>query len=395
MKKKVVILGSTGSIGLNTLDVIDQHPERFDVVGLAVQKNIAVLETQIQKYKPKMVVVFDQEQGKILQQRLRSRRIEVGLGIEGLTQMVTIPEVDIVVSAVIGAIGLLPNFAALRAGKTLALANKETMVMAGELIMQETLERGRIIPVDSEHSAIFQVLVGEKHQHIRRVILTASGGPFRNLPLEQLSEVTVEAALKHPNWRMGKKITIDSATLANKGLEIIEARWLFQVELSQISVLIHPQSIIHSMVEFIDGSVLAQMGIPDMRIPIAYALNYPDRLENSLAPLDLTKTKSLTFEPPDTERFPCLLYAIEALKAGGTMPTVLNAANEVAVEAFLREEIRFTHIAEIIADTMAQHHPTPLKLGELDNILAADDWARQKARTRVQAIKNGRNKRHI
>jgi 1-deoxy-D-xylulose-5-phosphate reductoisomerase len=388
MKKKVAILGSTGSIGINTLDVIDQHPERFEVWGLAANRNITLLEHQIQKYHPKVVAVFDQGQGKILQQQLLDSGVEICLGLDGLMQVATLPDVDLVVSAVIGAIGLLPNFAALRAGKTLALANKETMVMAGELAMQETLGRGAIIPIDSEHSAIFQVLVGEKHHHIRRIILTASGGPFRTLPMEKLAEVTVAAALKHPNWRMGKKITIDSATLINKGLEVIEARWLFQVDLAQISVLIHPQSIIHSMVEFIDGSVIAQMGIPDMRIPIAYALNYPDRLANSLALLDLAQIGSLTFEAPDTERFPCLQYAIEALKTGGTMPTVLNAANEVAVEAFLCEEIRFTQIAEVIAETMAQHHPTPLIPGELDNILAADSWARQKAWICVHTMKN-------
>ncbi|RMF88496.1 MAG: 1-deoxy-D-xylulose-5-phosphate reductoisomerase [Nitrospinota bacterium] len=390
MKKRVVILGSTGSIGRNTLDVIDRHPDRFEVWGLAARRNIDCLAKQVEKYHPKVVAVFDPVSARTLRQRLQKSKLEIYSGLEGLIQVATMPEIELVVSAVIGSIGLLPNFAALRAGKTLALANKETMVMAGELAMQESLGRGTIIPIDSEHSAIFQVLNGEKQQYIRRIILTASGGPFRTLPAEKFDKITVKEALQHPNWQMGKKITIDSATLMNKGLEVIEARWLFQVELSQIDVLIHPQSIIHSMVEFVDGSVLAQMGIPDMRLPIAYALNYPERLENSLTPLDLTRIGSLTFEPPDTQRFPCLRYAVEALKIGGTMPAVLNAANEVAVEAFLQEQIRFTQIAEVIAETMAQHHPTPLKTGDLHDILAADTWARRTAQKLIQSLQQRR-----
>ncbi|MBI3599538.1 MAG: 1-deoxy-D-xylulose-5-phosphate reductoisomerase [Nitrospinae bacterium] len=353
--KKISILGSTGSIGVNTLDVIGSHPDKFQVVGLAAGENYELLLSQIEKFKPRTASLFSKTVADKLKQRLHDKKIKITSGIDGAIEVATLSDADMVISAIVGAAGLIPTISAIKSGKTIALANKETLVMAGEIIMKEMDGRGRIIPVDSEHSAIFQALAGERRENIRRLILTASGGPFRNLPIEQFKHITPDDALKHPNWRMGPKITVDSATLMNKGLEVIEAKWLFDVPAENIEVLIHPQSIIHSLVEFIDGSVIAQLGIPDMRIPISYALNYPDRLENRLPP--------------------CLKLAFESLKKGGTMPAVLNAANEVAVNAFLNREISFNGIPETIKKTMDSHDAGNIQ--EISDILKADKWARE------------------
>ncbi len=373
--KKVSILGSTGSIGVNALDVIGSHPDKFKVVGLAAGENYELLLSQIEKFKPRTASLLSKTGADKLKQRLHDKKVSITSGIDGAIEVATLSDADMVISAIVGAAGLIPTISALKAGKTIALANKETLVMAGEIIMKERGGRERIIPVDSEHSAIFQALSGEKRKNIRRLILTASGGPFRNLPIEQFKNVTPDDALKHPNWRMGQKVTIDSATLMNKGLEVIEAKWLFDVPAENIEVLIHPQSIIHSLVEFVDGSVIAQLGIPDMRIPISYALNYPDRLENTLPSLDLAHIKNLSFEKPDTVKFPCLKFAFEALKIGGTMPAVLNAANETAVNAFLNREISFNGIHETIKKTMDSHEAGNIR--EISDILKADKWARE------------------
>jgi len=346
--KKISILGSTGSIGVNTLDVISRYPDKFQVVGLAGGGNEKLLLKQIRKFKPKIAALFNKEGGDRLREKLKNKNVSIVSGIDGIIEVATVPDADMVISAIVGAAGLIPTLSAIKANKDIALANKETLVMAGEIIMKEIDGKGRIIPVDSEHSAIFQSLVGEKKKNIKKIILTASGGPFRNYSAAQFKNIRPEDALKHPNWLMGKKITIDSATLMNKGFEVIEAKWLFGVSDKDIEVLIHPQSIIHSLVEFIDGSVIAQLGIPDMRIPISYALNYPDRLEIALPSLNLAKIKNLSFEKPDTEKFPCLALAFEALKKGGTMPAVLNAANEIAVNSFLNREISFNEIPLVI-----------------------------------------------
>ncbi|OGV98925.1 MAG: 1-deoxy-D-xylulose-5-phosphate reductoisomerase [Nitrospinae bacterium RIFCSPLOWO2_02_FULL_39_110] len=376
--KKISILGSTGSIGVNTLDVISRYPDKFQVVGLAGGGNEKLLLKQIRKFKPKIAALFNKEGGDRLREKLKNKNVSIVSGIDGIIEVATVPDADMVISAIVGAAGLIPTLSAIKANKDIALANKETLVMAGEIIMKEIDGKGRIIPVDSEHSAIFQSLVGEKKKNIKKIILTASGGPFRNYSAAQFKNIRPEDALKHPNWLMGKKITIDSATLMNKGFEVIEAKWLFGVSDKDIEVLIHPQSIIHSLVEFIDGSVIAQLGIPDMRIPISYALNYPDRLEIALPSLNLAKIKNLSFEKPDTEKFPCLALAFEALKKGGTMPAVLNAANEIAVNSFLNREISFNEIPLVIEKTMNNHKNGHAK--EISDILKADKWAREHAR---------------
>jgi 1-deoxy-D-xylulose-5-phosphate reductoisomerase len=363
--KQVAVLGSTGSIGRQTLEVISALPHRFSVIGLAAGHNTDLLAEQINQFKPRLV----HSQGKI---SLTSAKYEV-LSLE---EIASHPEVDIVVIATSGKWGLKPTLAAVKAGKRLALANKESLVMAGEIITREAkLNKAQIIPVDSEHSAIFQCLEGEK-QKAARIILTASGGPFLGYSPAQLAKVTPEQALKHPSWRMGKKVTIDSATLMNKGLEVIEARWLFNTPFDNIRVLINPQSIIHSMVEFADGSVKAQLSQPDMRLPIQYALSYPERLANPNLPrLDWENIKELNFEPPDFDRFPCPKLAIEAGKKGGTYPAVLCAADETAVELFLSKRIKFTDIPRLVGQALDEHksttHPT------LEEILAADSQARE------------------
>jgi 1-deoxy-D-xylulose-5-phosphate reductoisomerase len=380
--KKLAILGCTGSIGVNVLEVIALHPERFQAVALAGGKNVTRMEEQILRFSPKLASVMDAESAKRLEAAIPRKTTRVLSGLEGLKAVASHPEAEMVVCALSGSVGLIPTLAAVEARKHLALANKEALVMAGELLVRETQERGlRITPIDSEHSAIFQALAGHRREDVRRIILTASGGPFLRTPLAELAEVTPQQALIHPQWRMGKKVTIDSASLMNKGLEVIEAHWLFDVPPSQIEVRIHPQSVIHSMVEYIDGSIIAQMAIPDMRGPIAYALSYPERLESNLPPLNLLEISPLTFQEVDPERFPALGLAYRALEEGGTMPAVLNAANEVAVEAFLRGRLGFRQMARLIGEIMDHHQAVPVR--NLDEVLHAHAWAAQEAQDRI------------
>lgn len=382
--KKIAILGSTGSIGRSTLQVIEKYPDRFQVVSLAGGKNTELLAEQIQRFRPKLAAVLDPQLAKDLVSRLQpDAQVEVLAGSEGYQQVASLAEVDMVLSAMVGAAGLIPTLSAIRAAKNVALANKETLVMAGALVMDEVRRHQvRLLPVDSEHNAIFQALEGHRREELKRILLTASGGPFRNMPMEELESVTPAQALAHPNWTMGPKITIDSATLMNKGLEVIEAKWLFDVPVEKIDVHIHPQSIVHSMVEYIDGSVIAQMGIPDMRTPIAYALAYPERLELDLPPLDFFSVKTLTFQEPDLSRFPCLDLAFAACKAGGTMPAVLNASNEVAVQAFLDNRIPFNGIPRTVNQVMQEHALDPAD--ELEVLLEADSWARTRTEEAIQ-----------
>ncbi|TAJ25449.1 MAG: 1-deoxy-D-xylulose-5-phosphate reductoisomerase [Nitrospirae bacterium] len=382
--KQIVILGSTGSIGTNTLDIIAQFPDQFRVVGLTAGTKDEVLEAQLRRFKPAAVALADENAAARLQSRCRDTAVRICSGVEGLAQVAQWPEADLVISAIVGGAGLVPTLAAIRAGKQVALANKEPMVMAGQLMQEEARKHGvKIFPVDSEHSAIFQSMEGHRREDIRRLILTASGGPLWNLSREQMQHVKPEQALRHPNWKMGAKITIDSATLMNKGLEVVEARWLFDVPASQIEVLVHRESIVHSLVEYRDGSVIAQLGTPDMRTPISYAMQYPERLPLDQPPLDLARIGTLTFQEPDHERFPCLGLGYEALRIGGTMPATLNAANEVAVAAYLQEGIGFLEIAEVIEGTMAAHKPR--SIATLDDALEADRWAREKADSLVHA----------
>jgi 1-deoxy-D-xylulose-5-phosphate reductoisomerase len=382
-RKGLAVLGSTGSIGVNTLDVVASHPDTFEVITLAAHSNLDLIEQQARRFRPRLAVLYDEEKAALLQRRLQGLDIDVDGGIEGLCRAATYTGVELLMSAVVGAIGLLPTIRAVEAGVNVALANKETLVMAGDLVIRTDKPNwGRIIPVDSEHNAIFQALHGHHRSAIRRLLLTASGGPFRVWPTEAMQHVSVAEALNHPNWKMGRKITIDSATMMNKGLEVIEAHHLFQVPVEQVQIVVHPQSIIHSMVEFYDGSVLAQLGIPDMRIPISYALAYPERLPNALPSLNLFDIQTLSFYPPDFQRFPCLHLAFEAARAGGTMPAVLNAANEVAVQAFLDETIAFLDIPAIIEATMTQHVPEPIM--DADVALQADRWARECAMAAVK-----------
>ncbi len=373
--KKISLLGSTGSIGVSTLDVVRQNPSELQVVALSCGRNLDRVVEQIGEFRPQFVSVMREEDVAPLRERLGDK-IEVGWGEAGAIRVATHPEADTVMSAMVGAAGLTPTYAAIRAKKQIALANKETMVVAGEFMNAAAKEAGvQILPVDSEHSAIFQCLSGARIKEVARLILTASGGPFLKKAKEEFSKITVEEALKHPNWSMGNKITIDSATLMNKGLELIEARWLFDIEASRLDVHVHPQSIIHSMVEFHDGSVLAQLGIPDMRIPIALALTYPRRLKNDLPRLNLTQIRELTFFEPDEEKFPCLKLAKQVLKEGGTLPAVLNAANEIAVQRFLEKKISFQEIAVFVEKTLMAHRKrTP---SSLDHIVEADREARE------------------
>jgi 1-deoxy-D-xylulose-5-phosphate reductoisomerase len=377
--KNLAILGSTGSIGVSTLDIVAAHPDRYRVVTLSAGNNLARLEEQIRRFNPLAVSVLKPEAADELRAILGPGGPEVHSGTEGLIACATHEQVDGVVSAIVGAAGLIPTMAAIEAGKDIALANKETLVTAGSLVMEAVARCGvKLYPVDSEHSAIFQSLEGHSKSDVRRLILTASGGPFRNRTLEDLKNVTPDDALAHPNWSMGRKISIDSATMMNKGLEVIEARWLFGLPPERLAVHIHPQSIVHSMVEYIDGAVIAQLGIPDMRTPIAYALSYPERLPLDLPPLDLCALKTLTFEEPDLEKFPCLALAYRALALAGTAPAVLNAANEIAVEAFLTGRISFLDIAEVLQKVLDRH--TPQTLNHIDVALRADLWGREEAR---------------
>ena len=370
------ILGSTGSIGKNTLEVVSGHPDKFRVAALAARNNIELLEEQVNTFRPEVVAVFREDAAA----RMKKKGLPVKLvtGMDGLVEAATLPETDMVVSAVAGSDGLLPTYAAIKAGKDIALATKEALVMAGKIVMSEAAARGvKIFPVDSEHSSVFQCLYGRSMAEVEKVILTASGGPFLGKSRSELATVTPSAALRHPNWSMGRKISIDSATLMNKGLEVIEAFWLFDLPLEKIDVILHPQSIVHSMVKFVDGSLMAHMSMPDMKGPISYALSYPDRFENVLPVLDLAKIGELTFEDPDMENYPSLSLTYDALKTGGTMPCVLNAANEVAVEAFLAEKIPFTEITCIVDRTMADH--TVSEGSSIDEVIRASEWAKQRA----------------
>jgi 1-deoxy-D-xylulose-5-phosphate reductoisomerase len=374
--KQIVILGSTGSIGKMALDVISRSRDRFAVAGLVAGKNIDLLESQVKTFHPEVVAVADGGDAQELRKRL-GRRPEVLSGGEGINAVAAYGGADFVLSAMVGFSGLMPTLHAIRAGKVIGLANKETLVVAGTIVMREAKDcEAVILPVDSEHSAIFQCIEGRDRRYVKRVILTASGGPFMGKTQEELKAVTTEDALKHPRWNMGKKVTIDSATLMNKGLEVIEASHLFGLDADRIDVLVHPQSIVHSMVEFSDGGLLAQMSMPDMRGPIAYALSYPQRMKDVVPPLELDAIGTLTFCRPDSESFPCLGFAYDALREGGTMPAVLNAANEVIVNAFLKGRISFARIPVIINRTMGSHRTQ--NAAELDAVIDADRWAREK-----------------
>lgn len=383
----LAILGATGSIGCSTLKIVDKFRDQFQVKVLTAKHNIDLLAQQIQSYQPELAVVYDKQSADQLKKRLPPRcKIDILYGPEGYEAAACWPSVAMVVAAMVGAAGLSPTLAAINAGKDVALANKETLVMAGNIVTQAASEKGvRILPVDSEHSAIFQCLQGQEQQAIDKLILTASGGPFLKTPVEQFESIRPEQALKHPNWDMGAKITIDSATLMNKGLEVIEAKWLFDMPSDRIDVLVHPQSIVHSMVTFCDGSILAQMGVPDMQTAIAYALSFPKRLPLNQPLPDLAALGALTFEQPDVHRFLCLLLAFEACRTGGTLPTVLNAANEVAVAAFLDKKLSFTTIARVVQKSMAEHKV--IASPDLSQIMAADDWARQTAMIKVEELR--------
>jgi 1-deoxy-D-xylulose-5-phosphate reductoisomerase len=354
--RRLAVLGSTGSIGTSTLEVVGAHPDRFQVTALAARANVDLLAEQVRRHAPRFVSVATEASARELRQRLGRTSTEVGWGTEGLLQAASDSGADVVVSAIVGGAGLSPTMGAIAAGKDVALANKESLVMAGHLVTAEAKRRGvRILPVDSEHSAVFQCLGGRDGSQLRRIVLTASGGPFRTRPRATFASITPEEALKHPNWAMGKKITIDSATLMNKGLEVIEAHWLFHLPVTQVDVVIHPQSIVHSLVEFVDGSMLAQLGVPDMRVPIQYALTYPERRASAVPRLALESLSGLTFEAVDRERFPCLDLAYEAAQAGGSAPAVLNAANEVAVQRFLSRRIGFDEIPSLIRKALDAH----------------------------------------
>ncbi len=381
----ITILGSTGSIGVNTLDVVGRHPDRFRVVALTANSGVERLAGQCIRYRPDYAVMADADAAQQLAQRLKTAApdVEVLSGTRGLEQVAALDSVGFVMAAIVGAAGLLPSLAAARHGKRVLLANKEALVMSGELFMQAVRAHGAtLLPIDSEHNAILQCLPGDYHagsvpRGVRRILLTASGGPFRTLPAGKLAKVTPEQACAHPNWVMGRKISVDSATMMNKGLEVIEANRLFGLPLEQIDVVLHPQSVVHSLVEYRDGSVLAQLGNPDMRIPISHALGWPERIDSGAARLDLMAVGALQFEAPDLARYPCLALAYAALQAGGTAPAILNAANEVAVQAFLDHRIPFTAIARVVSDTLERCPSRPA--GDLDTILADDADARHSA----------------
>ena len=383
--KAISILGSTGSVGVTTLDVVGRFSDRFRVVAMAAGRNLDLLVEQVKRFQPELVSVATPELSRDLATRLGTQRVTIVHGLEGAIAVATHPAAKLVMSALVGAMGLQPTLAAIRAGKDIAFANKEVLVIAGELITTAVREnRVRLLPVDSEHNAIFQCLEGRGRESLKRIILTASGGPFREMAPEGFETITVEQALKHPTWVMGSKITIDSATLMNKGLEVIEARWLFGLKTAEISVVIHPQSVIHSMVEMIDGSVIAEMAIPDMAIPVAYALAYPERLPMThLKPLSLVENSRLTFEEPDLRRFPCLRLAYDALAAGNTMTACLNAANEELVAGFLAGRVRFMDIPRHIETVMNRHHNSAART--LEDLLETDGWARATARELIAA----------
>jgi 1-deoxy-D-xylulose-5-phosphate reductoisomerase len=380
--KSIAVLGSTGSIGLSALDLVGRFPKLFRVSGLVAGRNLRRLANQVAKFAPEWVGIQDRTDVDTLKRLLGRRKAKIVWGEEGAAQIAAAQDVDVVLAAIVGGAGLMPTLEAVRAGKEVALANKEALVMAGEIFVREAKKaRVRLLPVDSEHSAIFQCLRGNRKEEVDRIILTASGGPFLRTPLNELARVTISQALRHPNWKMGPKITVDSATMMNKGLEVIEARWLFDLPPAQTEVVIHPQSIVHSMVRYRDGAVIAQLGIPDMRIPIAYALSCPQRLAVNLRPLDLTRNE-LTFLPVESRRYPSLGLAYRALECGGAMPAVLNAANEVAVSAFLQKRVGFRDIHGVIQRTMTQYPGTPTN--GLRGILRVDQWARAQAAENIQ-----------
>ncbi len=373
--KRILILGSTGSIGINTLNVIRNFPEKFSITALTVNTRIDLLEPQIKEFNPEFVVVKNKELAEELRKRT-GKSTKVLSGIDGLTKVASESDYDILIGAMVGFAGLVPTIEAIKRGKRIALANKETLVVAGELVNELVKQyKSEIIPVDSEHSAIFQCMSGENPAEVEKLILTASGGPFREMRKEDFEEVTVEDALNHPNWKMGNKITIDSATMMNKGLEVIEAHWLFNLPKEKIDVVVHPQSIVHSMVQFVDGSIKAQMGLPDMKLPIQYALTYPERLPNSFPRTSLSEISTLTFSKPDPEKFVCLRLAYETLETGGTAPCILNAANEIAVDKFLKKEIKFSDIPALICNALDHfdNHKNP----ELQTIIEQDKQTRE------------------
>lgn len=381
MNKTVSVLGSTGSIGTQSLEVCEKH--NFTVTGLSANNNTELLEMQSRKFKPEYVCIYDDKKYTEMKNRLSDTGVKVLSGMDGLCKIASLQQNDIVLNSVVGMVGLLPTLTAINAGKDVALANKETLVAGGEIVMSSAREKGvTIYPVDSEHSAIFQCLQGNKREHLSKIILTASGGPFFNKTYDELKKVTKSDALKHPNWSMGNKITIDSATLMNKGLEFIEAKWLFDLTPEQIEIVVHRQSVVHSAVEYNDYSVIAQLGVPDMKIPIQYALLYPDRLECPTKRLSLTDYGSLTFEKPDYETFKCLSTAISAIKSGGAYPCLVNSANEEAVKAFLNDEIQFIEIGEIVSSVMEKFAPAPINC--YDDVAKADISAREYVRNIIE-----------
>ncbi len=378
--KQIAILGSTGSIGCNTLRVVEAFQGEFSVAALGAGANVELLAEQVEQFRPRLVSVSDEASADQFRHELKKRGVvdlpKIAIGVDGLSEVATVDGAEIVIGAVVGALGLLPTYRALELGRRVALANKETLVVAGELMTKAAEKFGaELLPVDSEHNALHQCLRGEKRHELKKLILTASGGPFRNASREEIEQATPAQALKHPTWRMGAKITIDSATLMNKGLEVIEAHWLFNCSADEIDIVVHPQSVVHSMIELIDGSIIAQLGVTDMRHAIQYALTYPDRRPTQLPSLDLASLSKLEFSPPDTEKFPCVNLAYKALRAGGTMPAVLNAANEVAVAAFLDERIKFGQIPKLIQAVCDAH--TIQEASSLDIVLGADKWARE------------------
>ncbi len=389
MMKKITLLGSTGSIGVSALSVIDKNPEKFKVVALAAGRNVRLLARQILKFRPKLVSVQSRQDAERLRQILEpGKDVHIVYDEKGAEEVASYAASDIVLSAISGAAGLKPTLAAIEARKDIALANKETMVIAGHVVTKKAREKGvKILPVDSEHSAIFQCLTGQRPANLKRIILTASGGPFYNLSRDDLKKVTLRQALKHPRWKMGRKITIDSASLMNKGLEVIEAKWLFNLDIARIDVLIHPQSIVHSLIELIDGSVLAQLGIADMKIPIAYAFAYPDRLANDLPSLNLAKTGPLDFNQPDMKKFPCLRLAYEAGRSGGTATVALNAANEAAVAAFIENKICFNDLPKVI-EKILDHHQI-MNDPSLEDILGTDREVRIRTQSVIKKLKKG------
>ncbi|MBI3333549.1 MAG: 1-deoxy-D-xylulose-5-phosphate reductoisomerase [Candidatus Omnitrophica bacterium] len=388
--RRIVLLGSTGSIGVNTLKVVEDHPEEFQVAGLAAQSNVERLAEQARAFRPKAVAIRDSSRAGRLQELLAGAGVQpkILVGDEGVEELAGMEGVEAVVVAITGAAALQPTLAAIAKGRTIGLANKETLVMAGELVMRQVEERrARLLPIDSEHSAIFQCLQGHSSEDLKRILLTTSGGPLKEVPLEEFGRLPKEKIMDHPRWKMGPKITVDSATMMNKALEVIEAHWLFRLPVDQVEVLVHPEAIVHSMVEFLDGSIIAQMGVTDMRLPIQYALTYPRRLPSSLPALDLVALKRLTFEAPDRRKFPCLNLGAEAARQGGTAPAALNAANEGCVTAFLEDGLPFVRIPSVIERVLSRHRPIPHP--SLREILEADAWAREQVLTSIGVRPSG------